>query len=204
MNEQIDISDKPGMRNFELQGWSGPRLSKEAGLHRVEWDLRHAGSWSSNNRRMGRNGPMVAPGVYQVELTIGNWNQTQELHVLIDPRVAEDGVTPAVLQEQEKLCLQVRDLMSNAQMTSEQIAKALEKTANKESIQNRLVKLQQQFVTAEGRYMIPMLLNQISYLNSMLNRADQKPGRDAYMRYEELKEKLQGFIAEFEQILNDM
>jgi hypothetical protein len=38
--------------------------------------------------------------------------------------------------------------------------------------------------------MQPMLTNQIGYLGSMLKQADQKPGNDAYERYEELKAKL--------------
>jgi hypothetical protein len=33
-----------------------------------------------------------------------------------------------------------------------------------------------------------MLIDQISYLLGMLDRADQKPGRDAYLRYDELKQ----------------
>jgi len=35
--------------------------------------------------------------------------------------------------------------------------------------------------------MQPMLIDQIRYLQSMLSRADQKPGKDAYDRLEELK-----------------
>jgi len=40
--------------------------------------------------------------------------------------------------------------------------------------------------TSEGIYMRPMLVDQVSYLLNMLNQADQKPGKDAYARYEEL------------------
>ena len=89
-------------------------------------------------------------------------------------------------------------------MTSEQIKKVQENLSKKGKTNKKLAKLQEQFITAEGRYMTPMLLNQVSYLNSMLNRADQKPGRDAYIRYDELKAKLQGYITGFEQILKEM
>ena len=37
--------------------------------------------------------------------------------------------------------------------------------------------------------MQPMLINQLSYLMSMLSRADQKPGNDAYTRLDEIKSK---------------
>jgi hypothetical protein len=41
--------------------------------------------------------------------------------------------------------------------------------------------------TAEGRYMTPRLVDQITYLRGMLDQGDQRPGKDAYARYEELK-----------------
>jgi len=42
-------------------------------------------------------------------------------------------------------------------------------------------------LTASGPYPQPMLLSQISYLSSIVSRVDQKPGAEAYTRYEELK-----------------
>ena len=52
-----------------------------------------------------------------------------------------------------------------------------------EKLENALALLK----TKAGIYEKPMLVPQISYLYSMLNDTDQKPGRDAYERYEELK-----------------
>ncbi len=55
-----------------------------------------------------------------------------------------------------------------------------------------------ELVTAEGIYMKPQLIAQLQYLRYMLLRADQRPGKDAYQRYEELKnrwEKLQNQLA---------
>ena len=43
--------------------------------------------------------------------------------------------------------------------------------------------------TKKGTYMQPMLIDQIRYLQSMLSRADQKPGKDAYIRFEELRKE---------------
>jgi hypothetical protein len=54
---------------------------------------------------------------------------------------------------------------------------------------SKLVELNDKFKTKDGRYQKPMLLAQISYLSSMINRADQQPGRDAYNRFEELRSK---------------
>ena len=47
-------------------------------------------------------------------------------------------------------------------------------------------------VTASGTYMQPMLLDQVNYLFSMISRTDQRPGRDAWIRYEELKTLTEG------------
>ena len=43
----------------------------------------------------------------------------------------------------------------------------------------------------EGAYPQEMLLSQIYYLYNMLNGADQVPGRDALVRYDELVAELE-------------
>ena len=57
-----------------------------------------------------------------------------------------------------------------------------------------------QLVTPPGTYMQPMLQAQTNYLNSMLGRADQQPGKDAYDRLEELKEKFEAIRKEAEEL----
>ena len=53
-----------------------------------------------------------------------------------------------------------------------------------------LAAVERRLVTPRGRYMTPMLVDQLRYLQSSLDRADQKPGRDAYVRLAELKAEL--------------
>ena len=48
-----------------------------------------------------------------------------------------------------------------------------------------------------------MLVDQLSYLSSMLNRADQKPGRDAYVRFDELDQELSAYVSEVNKILGE-
>ena len=50
-----------------------------------------------------------------------------------------------------------------------------------------LLSISRQLSTSEGTYMQPKLIDQIRYLQSMLSRADQKPGLDAINRLNELK-----------------
>ena len=202
-------NERPGRQS--RRGSLATNLSKQVGMHRISWDMRHGGEWRAGARRSPQGGPMVAPGNYQVKFTVDNRSLVQPFKILIDPRIAADGMTIADFQEQETLCIKIRDLLSDARKTIDKIHKAqkiisekIEKneteTNQDKLIVNQLAQIQANFETAQGRYTKPQLLDQIGYLNSMLNRTDQKPGRDAYLRYEELKELLQQYKAEFEQV----
>ena len=68
-----------------------------------------------------------------------------------------------------------------------------ERAAGGDASDERAAKLDQALAalqTAEGTYRQPMLIAQVSYLASMLRGADQRPGRDAYARFEELAAQL--------------
>jgi photosystem II stability/assembly factor-like uncharacterized protein len=181
---------------------SGPRLQKSPGMNRFFWDMRHAGAW---NQRAGRSfgGPVVSPGIYQAKLVIGDWTHTERFRVLVDPRVIEDGVTQSDLIAQESLSLQVRDTQSMANRLVKRIREAQESEEVSRKNKEKLSSLYEKLVTATGPYPQPMLVAQLSYLFSMLNRADQKPGRDAYVRFDELHQELSAYVAEVEKILGE-
>ena len=50
--------------------------------------------------------------------------------------------------------------------------------------------LRAKLVTAGGNYPQPMLINQISSIWRMANQADQRPGRDAFVRLDDLRAEL--------------
>ncbi len=168
------------------------QLTGEKGWNRFEWTLERFGPWNPNESRRYRNGPMVPPGTYTITLSSGDWSQSQEVVLRMDPRQAEAGITPDDLRAQEELQLQVLELWERAMKLEGRLEKeirSLDKQKQSEriaSLKSKLSALQ----TAEGIYMQPMLKDQISYLYSMLNRADQRPGKDAYDRYEELNAEL--------------
>lgn len=191
---------------------SDSRLERGRGLHRFIWDLRYSGPWSPSGRRgFGDAGPMVVPGEYQVRLTVGAWSQTQPLSVKMDPRIAADGVTLADLQAQQDLSLKIRDAMSDARRAAERIRAARERLAKGEGAAARrgqntgkkLAALEARLVTDPNvsSYPQPMLIDQLSYLYGMLDNADQKPGRDAYERYAELRKELDGILTELRSTL---
>jgi photosystem II stability/assembly factor-like uncharacterized protein len=68
-----------------------PRVPKATGANRFVWDLRYApptGIEGDKESEEIMKGPLVPPGVYQVQLALGDQIYTQSFAVLKDPRVA--------------------------------------------------------------------------------------------------------------------
>ncbi|MGB5403368.1 MAG: hypothetical protein WBN13_05285 [Robiginitalea sp.] len=178
-------------------------LTKHKGLNRFRWDMTMAGPWSSNDTRKYRNGPMVAPGVYTAVLVYGDKTLSQEFELVMDPRVVAAGVSETDVNQQLDFQRAVRDKLSEAYRFEDALEKEVEllksKTSRSESEESRLKTLEgvlSQVQTAEGIYMQPMLADQWRYLYSMMNQADQVPGRDATQRFTELETQLQRLKSE--------
>jgi hypothetical protein len=130
----------------------------------------------------------------------------------LDPRIADSGVSTEDLIRQEQLALAVRDLMTDARkmandidLRREELSKKIEKgKASKKVLaeDEALEFVESELVTAEGRYMTPMLIDQIRYLSSMIDRADQIPGEDAYLRFEELKNRFEALKPDWEKYIS--
>ncbi|MBO3697392.1 hypothetical protein [Roseivirga sp. E12] len=187
-------------------------LSNKAGINRFNWNMRHHGGWSANpNRSYLGNGPMVSTGTYKARLTIGGQVLEKEFNVRLDPRATL--VNDADVKMQEALALAVRDFQGEVAKLIKTVGeerKALENSLNQERASKRdqrkkeaLDAVYYQLVTPPGTYMQPMLSAQTGYLNSMIGRADQQPGKDAYDRFEELKSKFQEIKKEFEALKED-
>jgi len=174
---------------------NGLKLSGKKGAHRVHWNLRHVGPWSSNIGRSGSDGPMVKPGNYTVKLLAGGKEISKTVEVKVDPRLIESGVTMADLKAQEALTLQVRDLLSEVRKLEFSVSEKMESFKDAKKVNKKekavLESIDKELNTAEGRYMTPMLADQTRYLYYMLEQADQKPGKDAYVRFEELKKSFE-------------
>jgi photosystem II stability/assembly factor-like uncharacterized protein len=207
-----DNIPEPAMSTgFFMQGFNA-QLKSEPGLHRVSWDMRHLGPWRT--RGAGSGGPMVAPGTYYAKLKVGDRESTVQFRILGDPRVLESGVSLEDMQAQEALTLQIRDLATQAnRMAAEvekehkEISKATEDSEEADGKMqqrlNKLNKLKNALITKEGRYTQPMIVDQIRYLGSMLGRADQMPGKDAYDRYKELKEAVEKLVPDYKALFQE-
>ena len=162
-----------------------PRVTKIAGMNRFAWDVRH------------QAGVTLPPGQYQVRLKMGAVNLTQPFNVLIDPRVAADGVTLADLQEQFEHNMRMREMVISVNQLVTRIREAQRKSPD----DARVIALGAKLLTEPVRYGKPGLQAHITYLAGMTSNVDQKIGRDAIERYQVLKKELDALRIEAEQIL---
>ena len=184
-------------------------LPGEKGFNRYSWNMRHAGGWNSNPGRayMG-NGPMVSTGAFKARLTVGDKVLEKPFEVVLDPRVTL--VSDADVKEQEQLALQIQSfsdevskLMSKINEERENLENRLDlERVNRTDIRRKeqLDELYYKLATPPGTYMEPMLSAQTGYLSSMIGQADQKPGKDAYERFEELKLRFESIKAAYEEL----
>lgn len=182
-----------------------PRLNKNPGHHRFTWDLRYPGPWASASRPAGPNGPVAVPGKYTARLTVGANVQTQPFTLLVDPRVAADGVTQAHLKEQFEHNIKVRDMVSEVNQAVAKVREMQAAWKNATGAEGeklaRLNALAGKLIMPPIRYSKPELQTQITYLYGMTNRADQKIGRDAVERYQVLRKELDAMLKELTAIV---
>ena len=179
------VSNNDDIENYEMSTNEftyilNNNISKKVGVNRFKWDMRHRGSWNKDSRYSYRNGPLVKPGKYKVTITIDGISFSENLEIISDPRI---DLSTEVYEEQEKILLEIRDFMTDVRFFEDEVSKMLiNKPKNK-----KYLSISKKLNTDKGTYMQPMLIDQIRYLQSMLSRADQKPGEDAINRLKELK-----------------
>ena len=170
-----------------------PRVTKNAGLNRVTWDVRN------------KDGVTVPPGKYQARLKVGNQTFTEGFNLLIDPRVAEDGVTVADLQEQYEHNMRMREMVTQVNQLVARVREAQTKLRNAATadadMTSKVSALAAKLITEPIRYSKPGLQAHITYLASMTANVDQKIGRDAVDRYSVLKKELDALRAEADRVL---
>ena len=114
-------------------------LPSSEGMHRFYWDLRWSSSGTSEELEEegfgAPRGPKVAPGTYQVRLTVDGTEFTQPLHVQMDPR---SQATAAVLEEQQTLGLEIYAEVRGSRQALAEIKKVKESLAMlKDRVKNR-------------------------------------------------------------------
>jgi len=180
-----------------------PTPTTHEGLNRFAWDFTVPGPNGA-----ARGGPMVVPGAYTARLTVngtaGEFSVVErDFEVMMDPRVAADGVTIADLQAQFDLGIQIRTAIEDADATIERLQGAQARVAEGSDVESELKEIERALLTDRTitSYPQPMLRDQMNYLNSNSQRADQRPAADMYERLDVLvteleqhKERLQRLI----------
>ena len=168
-----------------------PVVSKLAGLNRFVWDVRNLA------------GITVPPGKYQATIKVDGITMTQVLNLLIDPRVAEDGVTVADLQEQFEHNMRMWELVNGVNQLVAKVREAQTKLRESSGeAAARVSKIAARLLTEPVRYSKPGLQAHITYLAGMTTGVDQKIGRDAIDRYQALRKELDEIRAELESVLS--
>jgi photosystem II stability/assembly factor-like uncharacterized protein len=154
-----------------------PRVTKNAGMNRVVWDIRDSAAL------------VMPPGAYQARLKAGDMTETQPFTLLIDPRIATEGVTVADLKEQFDHNVRVRELSVQVTQLLERVHAGLKNADSSKASAARAV-YELIVSTPEGvRYNKPGLQEHVQYLSRMTNGVDQRIGRDAIERYQTLKKE---------------
>ncbi len=185
--EQRVEPSEPSMRGPMWERIGTPRLPVAAGHNRFTWDLSLAGPSDPNPARSGRNGPVVVPGTYSVRLTAGSMKLSKPLIIKPDPRMVQDGVTIAVMQELLTHNLAVRDLVSDMNQLSADVETAY-RTATGEK-KTALGEIRAVIQSEAWRYGRPGLAAHVQYLYGAMMRADQKVGNDARQRLVQLRKE---------------
>ena len=183
--DSTEVPAQNAMRRFEVEKLGLARLSKLPGHHRFRWDYTLAGPWDSNPSGAGRGGPWVAPGPYQVRLTVGAWSSTRPFRVLPDPRLAKEGLTLLDYRSQLSTALAARDLVSAVRALVAKVAQR-----RKTDPGPQLAELAGTLTAGPGRYPTPRLVEHADYLYRMTLSADQRLGRDVTERLAELRGQL--------------
>ena len=196
--------DRRDMATGFVENFVDEDLGAKPGLNRFHWNMSLAGPWNSDPERRYRNGPLAGPGTYTLRLSVGEQVLTQQVELLMDPRVTKAGVSASDVGVQLQLLLKIRDAVSETlrlqEEVEEQITTLEEKKRRSEVEAIRLEELQailKEIKTEEGIYMQPMLADQWRYLYYMLMQADQLPGQDARDRFVELQARLQALKNRF-------
>ena len=160
---------------------------------------------------------MAAPGRYVAKLTAGDFTQTRNFEIKVDPGVLKDGTTLADLLEQQNFLLTLRETITDATATRLRLQQAMQKAGVQppaspgpgESTTRLVEKLRQtqtpaaklqalwaRLVSAPGTYEQPMLLDQLASINRVESGADQKVGAESRRRLGDLIKELKSIQSE--------
>ncbi len=201
-----------------------PRVTTDIGLNRFVWDLRYAEAvrfpgmilWAGETR-----GPRIAPGMYQVKLTVDGKTVSENFEVKADPRLT---ISTADYAKQLELGLKIRDKVSETHNAIIQIrdvrkqmddlvkrvagqpgAKVINDAAvnlkkNLASVEESLYQTKNQSSQDPLNYPI-RLNNKLAALAGVVSSADAAPTQQAYAVYDDLVAQIDAQLARLAQMI---
>jgi len=206
-------------------GGGGPaRLTTDVGLNRFVWDLRYAEAvrfpgmilWAGETR-----GPKIAPGTYQVKLTVDGKTMQENFTIKADPRLR---TSPADYAKQLEFALKIRDKLNetnNAIIQIREVRKQVDdllkrikdqpgaKNINEAAanlnkslmgIEEALYQTKNQ--SSQDPLNFPIRLNnKLAALAGVVSRSDTPPNDQSYAVYSELAGQIDAQLQRLSQVM---
>ena len=183
-------SSKEEVENMGLSmtfSYFDAKLETKKGINRFQWDMRQKGAWSDKESRRYKNGPVVPPGNYIAKLTVGEKTLEQPFEILVDPRLAEEGIDNTIILDHLAFENKVLDLLTEARKFQSELEAQIKKSKGDEKAS--LETVLKEIKNDEGAYPQQMLVAQISYLSYIVGGADKVPGNEEVERLKELQQQ---------------
>ncbi len=203
----------PGVEKKDDHAKKEPKAPAEAGMNRFAWNMRYPDAtnvpgaifWAGSV-----DGPIAAPGDYQVRLTVGDQSWTEPFEIRKDPRVA---ATQEDLDAQFDLLLKIRDQLTR---TSDGINQLRDTRAQVEGWEKRvegrkdaddlraaatalkktLTEIEEELIQTRSKALedplnFPVKLNnKLASLSGAVASADSAPTQSTYAVYDDLATKI--------------
>jgi len=201
----------------------GEELPTEVGLNRFVWDLHFeapikvpgAVGWGGRPE-----GPLVAPGKYQIKLTVAGKSSTADVELTKDPRIS---ASQADLEKQQEFALRIRDRVGAGDDAVNQIRsvrgqlealkKRLSADASAKAILDSADALIKKMNAVEEKIIQPksksgedplnypiQVADQLAALQETVESADTAPTESSFTVYDELNSRLEAQLAAWHEI----
>jgi photosystem II stability/assembly factor-like uncharacterized protein len=212
-------------QDFRPEAPPSTMLGASKGLNRYVWNLRlrdaelveDAVLWGSGK------GPRVPPGEYRVRLTIGEWSQSQDVEVAMNPEVQateEDLVAQYELSKQIWMMLsdthRALARLRDARQQVADLSQRMEDAGLGEGVGEIVKRIDSSFSSFESRIYQgksqapqdilnypPQLDGQLLDLLEVVQSADARPTAGAIERFADLEKEIRDFIDEVETTLEN-
>jgi hypothetical protein len=198
------------------------RVTADVGLNRFVWDMRYADAvrfpgmilWAGETR-----GPRVAPGNYQVKLTVDGVTMTERFEVKPDPRLT---TTAAEYEKQLELSLKIRDKLNethNAIIQIRDVKKQVDDLVKRvggqskpiadagAALNKKLTEVEETLYQTKNQSSqdplnFPIRLNnKLAALGGVVSRSETPPNEQSYAVYEDLSAQIDAQLQRLAQIM---